>query len=53
MVKVLHPFLNELKKEIKENRQLNKEEVLKKHRESIQEYSIKNNVALFYKPLKV
>ena len=53
MVKVLHPFLKELKKEIKENRQMNTEEVLKKHRESIQEYAIKNNVLLFYNPLTV
>ena len=51
--KVLHPFLKELKKEIKENRQMNTEEVLKKHRESIQEYAIKNNVLLFYNPLTV
>ena len=53
MVKVLHPFLEELKKEIKENRQLNEEEIFKKHMESIQEYAIKNNVLLLYKPLNV
>ena len=53
MVKVLHPFLEELKKEIKENRQLNEEDVLKKHKESIQEYAIKNNVLLSYNPLTV
>jgi hypothetical protein len=52
-VKVLHPFLEELKKEIKENRQLNEEDVLKKHKESIQEYAIKNNVLLSYNPLTV
>ena len=53
MVKVLHPFLEELKKEIKENRQLNAEEIFKKHMESIREYAIKNNVLLLYKPLNV
>ena len=53
MVKVLHPFLEELKKEIKENRQMNAEEIFKKHMESIQEYAIKNNVLLLYKPLNV
>ena len=53
MVKVLHPFFEELKKEIKENRQMNKEEVLKKHKESIQEYATKNNILLSYKPLTV
>ena len=50
-VKVLHPFLEELKKEIKENRQMNEEEILKKHKESIQEYAIKNKVSLSYQPL--
>ena len=49
--KVLHPFLKELKKEIKENRQMNEEEVLKKHKESIKEYAIKNKVSLSYQPL--
>jgi hypothetical protein len=53
MVKILHPFLNELRNEIKENRQMNAEEILKKHRESIQDYAIKNNVLLLYKPLNL
>jgi len=53
MVKILHPFLNELRNEIKENRQMNTEEILKKHRESIQDYAIKNNVLLLYKPLNL
>ena len=53
MVKILHPFLNELRNEIKENRQMNTEEIFKKHRESIQDYAIKNNVLLLYKPLNL
>ena len=49
-VKVLHPFLKELKKEITENRQTNEEEVLKKNKECIQEYAIKNKIEIsFYK----